>query len=227
MVLTAIIMGLAGGLHCAGMCGPLVLAATAKNPFLGNKLIYNVGRILTYGILGMLAGALGGIIQFTAFQNIVAYLIGGFLLLLGFGAINGVRVPYLSYLVHRFTAWLKTIFGKFLQRKRNMFFLGMLNGLLPCGLTYLALTYCFTLDSFAEGFLFMILFGLGTIPVMVGVLWLLGITLRNFNLNYRRLSMIVLLGIGSLVIGRTLISHSNHMNQSTHPEGIAEEVICR
>lgn len=227
MFLTAIIMGLAGGLHCAGMCGPLVMAVTAKNPFVGSKIIYNTGRVLTYGILGLGAGAVGSIIQLTAFQNVLAYVVGGVLLLMGFGAISGVKIPILTSLVNRFTAWLKITFGKFLQGKRNIFFLGMLNGLLPCGLTYLALTYCLTLSSFTEGFLFMIIFGLGTIPVMVGVLWLLGITLYKLKLSYRKISMIVLIGIGSLVIGRALVSHTNHVNNGANSEVIAGEVICR
>lgn len=227
MYLTAIVMGLAGGLHCAGMCGPLVLAVTAKNPFVGSKIIYNSGRVLTYGILGLGAGALGSIIQFTAFQNVLAYVVGAVLLLMGLGAIQGVRIPVLTFLVNRFTSWLKTLFGKFLQGKRNIFFLGMLNGLLPCGLTYMALAYCLTLNNFTEGFLFMIIFGLGTIPVMVGVLWVLGITLHKLKLNYRKISMIVLIGIGSLIIGRTLVSHTNHINKGANSKVIAGEVICR
>ena len=54
MYVTAILMGLAGGLHCVGMCGPLVLAATSKYPFVGAKLIYNLGRVITYGLFGLL-----------------------------------------------------------------------------------------------------------------------------------------------------------------------------
>lgn len=220
-------MGLAGGLHCVGMCGPLVLAATAKNPFVGSKLIYNLGRVLTYGLLGILAGSVGGLIQITPFQNVFAYVLGGLFLLMGFGAISGVHVPLLSSIVHRFTSWLKATFGNFLQGKKNIFFLGMLNGLLPCGLTYLALTYCFTLDSFAEGFLFMIVFGLGTIPVMVGLLWVLGNVLKKLQISYRKVSMIVMIAIGSLVIGRALIAHDHHPEKNAQSNVQVEDVICR
>ena len=175
MYTTAILMGLAGSLHCAGMCGPLVLAVTAKNPFAVNKVVYNLGRITTYGILGIVAGAVGRLFQFTVYQNILAYLLGGILLLIGFGAINGIRIPILNRLIHQFTDWVRKIFGKLLNGNRNLFFLGMLNGLLPCGLTYLALTYCFTLDGFVDGFLFMVIFGMGTIPVMVGLVFPLSV----------------------------------------------------
>ncbi|MEQ8424770.1 MAG: sulfite exporter TauE/SafE family protein, partial [Cyclobacteriaceae bacterium] len=164
MYVTAILMGLAGGLHCAGMCGPLVLAATARNPFAGAKIIYNLGRVLTYSILGMIAAGIGGMFQIANYQNFLAYLLGGVLILIGFGVISGLKVPLLAGLVNKFTMWLKKQFGSFLQRKENIFYLGMLNGLLPCGLTYLALTFCFTLSYAFEGFLFMLVFGLGTIP---------------------------------------------------------------
>lgn len=226
MYITALLMGLGGGLHCVGMCGPLVLAATAKNPFAGAKVIYNLGRVLTYGFLGIAAGAIGGLIQVAAYQNLLAYVLGGVFLLFGFSAINGVKIPLLSYVINRFTNWLKSTFGNYLQTKKNIFFLGMLNGLLPCGITYLALTYCFTLDSFLDGFLFMLVFGLGTIPVMIGLLWVLGLALNKFKFNYRKVSRVVMIVIGSLVIGRAMISH-NHSAMGAKNEGITEEVICR
>jgi sulfite exporter TauE/SafE len=220
-------MGLAGSLHCAGMCGPLVLAATAKNPFALSKVIYNLGRVLTYGLLGMLVGAFGGFINIGSYQNVFAYLLGGTFLLMGFGAINGVRIPGLTWLVHQFTNWLKGVFGNLLKGRKNIFFLGMLNGLLPCGLTYLALTYCLTLDSLKEGFFFMLVFGAGTLPVMVGLLWVLGVTLDKVKLNYRKVSMVVMIGIGSLLIGRALFSHVHHAEQRAQNDTIAEEVLCR
>ena len=227
MYLTAILMGLAGGLHCVGMCGPLVLAATAKHPFVGGKLIYSLGRVLTYALLGMLAGAVGGLIQVAQFQSVLAFVLGGVFLLVGFGAISGVHIPVLSSVVHWFANWLKATFGDFLRERKNIFFLGMLNGLLPCGLTYLALTYCLTLDSFVEGFLFMATFGTGTVPVMVGLLWVLGSVLGKLRMNYRRISMIVMIAIGGLVMGRALMSHGNHTGPGGQNSTLASEVLCR
>ncbi len=227
MYATALLMGLAGGLHCAGMCGPLVLAATSGNGFAGSKLVYNLGRIFTYGILGMLAGAVGGFFPFGQYQNVLAYTLGGILLLLGFGAINGVRIPLFTPMIYRFTSWIKKSFGVLLKGKRNLFFLGTVNGLLPCGLTYLALTYCFTLNNFQEGFLFMIIFGVGTIPVMLGLVWMAGLFFDKINLSHRKLSTIVLISIGCLVMVRTAILH-NHDRASQNQEELVEgEVICR
>ena len=219
-------MGLAGGLHCVGMCGPLVLAVTAKNPFMGGKLIYNLGRVSTYGFLGLLAAIIGGFIRITQYQNIFAYLVGGILLLLGFGAINGIKVPLLTPLVHRFTSFLKLRFGAMLHARKNIFFLGMLNGLLPCGLTYLALTYCLTLGSAVDGLIFMLIFGFGTIPVMVGLLWVLGIALNRMKFSYRKASMVVMIAMGSLVIGRAFFSHS-HQPANNQNELVVNEILCQ
>lgn len=226
MYWTALAMGLAGGLHCAGMCGPLVLAFTSKNPFLGGKVVYNLGRVLTYSILGMLAGFLGSYIQFFAFQNLFAYVTGGILLLLGFGAINGIRIPIITAIIQRFTNYIKMVFGVFLHSRKNIFFLGMVNGLLPCGLTYMAWTYCLTMEGAAEGFLFMAVFGLGTIPVMTGFMWVLGKILARFKISYRRVSMLVLILLGSLVIARTFLTHQHGAANYTEPL-VSGEVICR
>lgn len=226
MLLTALLMGVAGGLHCAGMCGPLVLAATARNPFVGSKLIYNIGRVITYGLLGLLAGGVGEIIQISQYQNIFAYLAGGTLLLMGLGAVSGFYIPVITPGLYSFTNWLKVRMGGMLKGRGNVFALGMLNGLLPCGLTYLALSYCFTLDGAGEGFLFMAIFGAGTIPVMAGMMWVIGIALKKVKLSYQRVSMIVMIAIGSLVIGRTFFSHSHAVHDGGN-EVITSEVICR
>jgi len=225
MFWTALLIGLAGGLHCAGMCGPLVMAVTARNPFIGNKAIYNAGRIITYGILGLAIGGIGEIISLTRYQNLFAYLSGGLLLLLGFGAINGIKIPWLTPLVYRFTATVKQKFSGFLQAKKSVFFLGMLNGILPCGLTYLALTYSLTLGSALDAALFMLIFGLGTVPVMVGLFWMIGILLKRVKLSYRKVSMMVMIVLGSLLIGRAFFSHSPVIDHDQN--GVSMEVICR
>jgi sulfite exporter TauE/SafE len=73
---TAIVLGLAGSLHCAGMCSPLAMAVTAKKPFVINKVVYNSGRILIYGLLGALAAAFGSLFSLTAYQSVLSFLMG-------------------------------------------------------------------------------------------------------------------------------------------------------
>ena len=223
---TAIVLGLAGSLHCAGMCSPLAMAVTAKKPFVINKVVYNSGRILIYGLLGALAAAFGSLFSLTAYQSVLSFLMGVIFLLMGVGAITGVQIPYLSNLLNKLTSALKRLFGFWLQKKQNgaIFVMGMPNGLLPCGLTYLALTYCFILPSATEGFAFMLLFGFGTWPVMIGLSWLMSLGFARLTQNYKRMAMFAFSVIGIWLMVRVFVQHP--MAHETQNKVLTEEVIC-
>lgn len=223
---TAVIMGLAGSLHCAGMCSPLAMAITSKKPFLPFKLVYNTGRILTYGLLGALAAGFGSLFMLTSYQSLLSFSIGAVFLLMGIGAISGVRIPYLTEGLNRFTSRLKRMFNFWLQRKglAPVFFMGMLNGLLPCGLTYLAMTYCFILPKAVDGFFYMLLFGVGTWPVMIGITWLMGLGFKRITVNYQKITTIVFIAIGIWMVARSFTSPETHAHLSGNAS--KEEVLC-
>jgi uncharacterized protein len=225
---TALIMGFAGSLHCAGMCSPLAMAVTSQKPFLINKIIYNSGRIFTYGILGAIAASFGSLFMIAPYQGIISLVMGALFLLMGIGAISGVRIPFVTAALNSFTARLKNLFNFWLKKKNNLavLIMGMLNGLLPCGLTYLALTYCFIMPSTGEGFWFMILFGAGTWPVMIGFTWLLSIGFGKIKVNYQRITTVVFILIGIWLVARVMVNHSmdNHLN--LFGKTTTEEVIC-
>jgi len=212
---TALLIGLAGSLHCAGMCSPLVLAVTSQNPFLKSKIVYNIGRVLVYAGLGAFAGAVGSQIPFQEQQSGLSLLMGIVFLLLGFGIFKSVRIPFLDKYGSRAASFFKNHFRSELARKGTGTFLilGAMNGLLPCGLTYMALAYCFVLPSASEGFLFMLFFGLGTWPVMIGFTWLVRELLNRFNFSFRMISAGVFLVAGILLIARVFVS--NHGLQTS------------
>ncbi len=225
---TALVMGFAGSLHCAGMCSPLAMAVTSQKPFLFSKVIYNTGRIFTYGILGAIAATFGSLFMITPYQGIVSFIIGALFLLMGIGAISGVRIPLVSNALNRFTNRLKSFFHFWLKEKSDfsVLVMGMLNGLLPCGLTYLAMTYCFIMPSPFEGFWFMILFGAGTWPVMIGFTWLLGLGFGKIKLNYQRITTVVFIMIGVWLLARVMINHPMDSHHDKLSKSITEEVIC-
>ena len=164
MVFTALVMGFAGSLHCIGMCSPLAMAVSNLSPRVAmNRLIYNVGRICTYGILGAIVGTIGWTMPFGNFQNLMSVLLGVALLIFGILGVSNLRVPGLTNIMQHATAYLKKLFGKFLQQKNyaSVLILGSLNGILPCGLTFLALTFCLTLNSPVDSFYYMVLFWVG------------------------------------------------------------------
>ncbi|HQQ98636.1 MAG TPA: sulfite exporter TauE/SafE family protein [Cyclobacteriaceae bacterium] len=226
MYYTAIIMGLAGSLHCAGMCSPLAMAIAKSNPFVLSRLVYNLGRIFTYALLGSVVATAGSLVQLAPWQSAVSLTLGAFFLLLGLGGISRIRIPLVTAGMERMTSRLKKLFGATLQRKSSFatFSLGMLNGLLPCGLTYLALSACLILPNTQEGFLFMLFFGLGTWPVMIGMTWILNIGFIKRALNLSRLSRIALIFVGCLLVGRVWLTHQH---DTTPLAGRSVEAVCK
>lgn len=228
MWLTAIILGFAGSLHCVGMCAPLVMTVTSfNNRIVVNKLIYNGGRILTYALLGGLVSMLGAMIGFFHFQFLLTLAVAATLILMGFSGISGTRIPILTPMLAKFTLWLKTSFGQLLRERTvtTMWVTGMLNGLLPCGLTYLALTYCLTLAGPADGFQFMLLFGAGTLPAMIGLTGVLGLLARRFNFNLGSVSRYSFILIGGIVLVRLLLFNQHDaVTELPDPAGI---IFCR
>jgi sulfite exporter TauE/SafE len=222
-MLTAVIMGLAGSFHCVGMCSPLVMAATTHHPFLLSKLIYNSGRVLVYGLLGSLAATVGSSwIQVTQ-QNYLSIAMGIVFLFLGLGIFKKVQIPFLSSGVMRLLSYFRKWFGYWLPARTHvsMWILGMLNGLLPCGLTYMAVASCFILPDAADGFWFMIVFGIGTWPVMIGITWMASSFIRK--VSYQRVTTALFLLTGILLIGRVFWTHQHALDAaSRQPVAVCE-----
>lgn len=226
MVFTALLLGFAGSLHCVGMCSPLVVTVTARGAVLRKRIVYNAGRLLTYGLLGAGAGLSGYVIS-REFQNLVSIAIGLGLLLMGVFGMSGLRIPLITKGVNHFTSLLKQIFGKLIQRKNlfSFFLMGSFNGLLPCGLTFVALSACLILPGPQQGFYFMLFFGLGTLPAMLGIPFVIQNVTRWLHVNPARLATSLLILSGCLLITRVLMAELPHA--SSIPAGIADIVLCR
>lgn len=228
MVITALIIGLAGSLHCLGMCSPLVMAATAMKPsIILSRLLYNVGRIFTYALLGMIVAGAGMALPSRNYQNLLSIILGVALLFIAFGGIRNIHIPILSGTMQSLSLKLKNVFSKYLNQKnyRSLFMLGSINGLLPCGLTFLALTYCLTLQRPIDGFNFMLLFGVGTLPIMLGFTSVLQFMIQRFNFNMRSITTGMLILSGTVLIARVFIVH---LPQATSfKEGVIDIVMCR
>ena len=221
MLTTALILGFAGSLHCAGMCSPLAFAVTSKSGFL-NKILYNLGRILMYCILGAIVSSIGVVLP-AYVQYAISITLGVSLLFIALTGSN-FKIPGLTPLI-RFTSFIKDQFSKFLQQKRygSVFAMGLLNGILPCGLTFLALTACITLNGPLGGFIFMAAFGVGTLPVMLGLVSVIPFFAKHFKFNVAKLSVAMQLAAGCLLIVRILL-----VDPSAHLPaiGVDQITIC-
>lgn len=173
MLWTAFLLGLAGSLHCAAMCGPLMLAlpldTRSRYRLLGQTLTYQAGRIGMYGILGLLFGLLGKGIVLAGFQQALALVTGGFMLAAAFFAVQWERAALTIPGIRNLTRWAQQKIGLLLRQhpRGAVLGVGMLNGLLPCGLVYAAVAGAISMAGSWQGSLFMVLFGLGTLPLLV------------------------------------------------------------
>jgi sulfite exporter TauE/SafE len=213
MMWTAFVVGLAGSLHCAGMCSPLVMAVTRLSArALTARLVYNAGRILTYGAMGAIVGTVGGLFDLTPLQRTISVVAGAILVLMGVSG-SAFRIPLVTSVIARSTGRIKDLFGAVLRKKTPLspLLLGILNGFLPCGLTYLALGYTITAPDAFSGFAYMIAFGAGTLPAMVGLPLIMNPLLSKLNISLSIVNAVLLITAGLLLVARNFIHiHVGH-----------------
>jgi sulfite exporter TauE/SafE len=171
---TAFLMGFAGSLHCVGMCGPLALSLPVShnnNLFRATGgIIYNSGRILSYTIMGFIFGSLGNLIINTQWQGKLSIALGIIILLYLFIPKKYLHLSANNFLNKPFLLLRRELGNLFKSSsKSSLFFIGILNGLLPCGLVYLALSSSVLTASPLNGGMFMLFFGLGTFPAMFAI----------------------------------------------------------
>lgn len=173
-ILTGLSIGFLGSFHCIGMCGPIALALPVHAMNGVRKYIsialYNLGRAMTYGILGLIFGWVGSQFRLWGLQQFLS--MGAGLLILLFLL---TRYSVISRIVgmNRITMKVQSALGRILQspKKATTFFsIGLLNGLLPCGLVYVAVAAALATTHIISGSVLMVAFGLGTIPVMAGLM---------------------------------------------------------
>lgn len=174
MIWAGLTLGLLTGLHCVGMCGPIVLALPGKGQSRGqrwvNRFNYHLGRSLVYGLLGGLAGVIGHGIELFTWQRSVA-LAGGVLMLLFVFLPKLTRAWSMPQPLREPIDQARTKLFRSL-RSGNTFTwtgLGALNGLLPCGPLYIALAGALAVGNWAGGALFMLLFGTGTAMALMAL----------------------------------------------------------
>lgn len=171
----ALSLGLLGSFHCIGMCGPIAIALPVHhlNGFgkIWSILVYNLGRAFTYALLGALFGLLGEGFYLGGFQQTLSIVLG-VLLLLTIALPRIVRLPRLSF-VYNGIGKLKSKLAWLFTKKGNavLFLIGVLNGLLPCGLVYIGIAGAIATSSLVKGAAFMFVFGMGTFPVMMSVVF--------------------------------------------------------
>lgn len=172
--LTALTIGLMGSLHCVGMCGPIAMAVPLQGKlrnyrWLGS-LNYLLGKAITYSLLGLFSGVFAKLFELTGFQRYVSLLSGVLILLIVLFQHYGKQITGLEKLNLRWVSVLKVQFQTFLSQKNliSSFVIGLINGVLPCGLVYIAMAGAVGAGGWWQSMLYMFLFGIGTMPLLFG-----------------------------------------------------------
>jgi uncharacterized protein len=174
LLVTAFGLGILGSAHCLGMCGPLALAVPApRNTFaqrLRSALLMNGGRVFTYALIGALFGLFGRGLQLAGLQQAVSISMG-LVILLSLLMPSIMKFRWITKGAGTLVMRMQGVMARQLRRTSSggLFVTGTLNGLLPCGMVYLALAGALAQDGWWQGALFMIFFGLGTWPALVGL----------------------------------------------------------
>jgi sulfite exporter TauE/SafE len=168
----AFFMGLFGSLHCVAMCGPLVMAlpldpAASKWKLFANRVMYQFGRVSVYGVFGLLLGVLGASIALQGWQQALSIATGILLIAMALIQFFQRSLPTLIQWQQRLIQPLIKQMSKWLYRPGGSFFAGVLNGLLPCGMVYMALAAALNADTIWGAGNFMLFFGFGTLPLML------------------------------------------------------------
>ncbi len=205
--ISGFILGIISSFHCVGMCGPLALSLplasySASKKLLG-ILLYNFGRVTTYSSLGLIFGYFGRQIFIAGYQQIFSVVIG--LLIVAFFLLAKFRKKFSGMgPANRFYIKVQSLVAGFLRiRNLSGFYLtGLANGLLPCGMVYLAITGAMATSSPLKGLEFMASFGLGTMPALILLSvagFIISIRARSF---IRKLTPYAFLLMGVLLIIR-------------------------
>ncbi|WP_103907718.1 sulfite exporter TauE/SafE family protein [Sphingobacterium lactis] len=219
----AFFMGLLGSIHCAVMCGPLLLAVQAGQGIswktTANKLLYQLGRILTYGLLGLLLGLIGSTAAIQGWQQGFSLVTGMILLAIGlfhmFGKSSAQLAAFQTKAIQPFAKFM----GKWLYRPGGSFVAGVLNGVLPCGMVYMALASAVNADSMTNSFLFMVLFGLGTLPLLLVFSFAGNFPKRIFKKGFATVLPVLFIVMGAWFILRGANLDIPYLSPLLHVEG--------
>lgn len=210
MVFAGLILGLLGSLHCIGMCGPIAMLLPVSKTNTIKKhiqiLLYHLGRIVAYSLLGVVFGLVGKGLSLTGLQQQLSIAIGVIMIVL-------VIFPKMS---HAFTLKVSPIskilngvkkkMGLYLKKESYyaIFTIGFFNGFLPCGMVYMALVGAIAMPSLPEATLYMALYGLGTIPLLSTLLYIKDAFSATFRSNLQKVIPLFVVALGVLFIIRGL-----------------------
>jgi sulfite exporter TauE/SafE len=188
MFYTAFLFGLISSFHCIGMCGPIAMMLPVERNNPEKKVLqiitYHLGRLTAYGSIGLIFGLLGKGLFLAGIQQQLSIIIGIAMILVILIPEKILARYNFSKPVYKLISRIKQNLGSHFKNKsfKSLFIIGLLNGFLPCGMVYVALFGAIAMQSAGFGVLYMVLFGLGTVPLMSSVVYMnsfISVPIRN------------------------------------------------
>jgi uncharacterized protein len=204
------VVGMLTSLHCIAMCGGINLSQCVSYKHsnasgTGNlkpSFLYNSGRVVSYTVIGGIVGGIGSVVSFSGgAKGIVAIIAGLFMVIMGVNMLN--IFPWLK----RFNPRMPKIFGNKIYNnngKNGPFYVGLLNGLMPCGPLQAMQLYALGTGSIAAGALSMFLFSLGTVPLMFGFGAISSVLGKKFTGKMMKVSAMLVMVLGFIMMSRGL-----------------------
>lgn len=210
VIIAGFTLGAAGSLHCVGMCGPLSLALPVHHFSKAGKfaalLLYQLGRVITYTAIGLLFGIAGRRLYIAGYQQWFSIIAGSVILIaaiLYFAYKRKVSIPLLT----GFYQAVQNVIIKILRSSTGLhgfIMLGMANGLLPCGMVYIALASSLSFTTVTDSTVFMAMFGAGTLPAMLAAGYAASLMNYRIRRSLRNLTPVFMTLMGALLILRGL-----------------------
>lgn len=208
MLYTALLFGLISSLHCIGMCGPIamMLPVSRSNPTkkVIQIMLYHLGRLTSYATLGFLFGLLGKGLYLAGMQQRISILVGVVMIIIAIVPEKVFARYNFSRPIYKVISKVKSSLGNQFKRKTPdaLFTIGLFNGLLPCGLVYAALFGAIAMQNVGLSVVYMLLYGLGTIPLMSAVVYIANFLSFPFRNKLQKIVPIVTVVIGVLFVLR-------------------------
>lgn len=229
MIWTGFLIGFLGSWHCIGMCGPIALmipGAKGKNRILAISL-YHEGKILSYLVLGSVFGIVPALINSFKVQAVITITVGILMIILALAPILLNKLEKNGFILFSNYFNLKNRLVKSLDKNKieYSFYIGFLNGFVPCGMVYMAALGAMSQPDFIDSILFMFFFGLGTLPLMSIFLFTAGFFKLTFQKYAPKLRTAAFVLVGIFMIWKGTV----HINDSIQPpkEGEAFEICAQ
>lgn len=232
MLLSALVLGLMGSFHCIGMCGPIAFMLPVDHKKPAKKLfqvfLYHLGRLMAYGTIGLVFGFLGKGLYVFGLQQKLSILIGAIMILLVLIPNKTLNKYNFSKPIYAVLAKVKNQLGKELKKKSPDTFLtiGFLNGFLPCGLVYMAVFGSIATANPWSGALFMVLFGMGTIPLMTTAVYFGSMLKGAAKRSVQRFIPVFVILIGLLFILRGMGLGIPYISPTPVMEVVSSAIEC-